>query len=85
MMYDPLTVLAGVDSLREKMFAPVDFEVDGVIHQVIGVSAVQHGVKNSAYVTKQLVTRFLGAIRLRGGRGRLVSVILEIEEGREEV
>lgn len=43
-IYDPMAMLAGVDELAPEFFRPQRFKVNGVTHQVIGLTPEEHGV-----------------------------------------
>lgn len=47
-LYDPATLVATIPNLREHFFAPFVVEVHGVEHMVIGVSAKNHNVRDTA-------------------------------------
>ncbi len=45
-LYDPVTLVAAIPTLREHFFSPYVAEVNGVEHHLIGLDAERHGVND---------------------------------------
>jgi hypothetical protein len=63
MLYDPLTMIAAIPELRERFFNPTAVQVNGTTHQIIGVDAVNHGVRDPKELVKFLSESLLEALR----------------------
>jgi len=63
-MYDPMTIMASVPSLRERFFEPFVIEgANGLRHEVLGVSTDQDGVKRPvAQLQRFMLNAFFQAI-----------------------
>lgn len=59
-MYDPMACVAAIPSLRARFFDPVRVPVNGVEHEIIGVSSQQTGIADEnglrAFVTRNTLT-----------------------------
>lgn len=58
-LYDPITLIAALPERASRFFNPVIVDVQGVEHQVIGLSKSLHGVRNPSDLTEFLVRCFL--------------------------
>lgn len=63
MLYDPLTLIAAVPELRERFFNPVQIEVNGTTHTIIGVDSTNHNVRNPKELVEFLASSLLEALR----------------------
>lgn len=61
--YDPINLLAGVDALHEQFFNPYEITVNDTAHQVIGLSAVNDGIRNAAALRDFMRDSVLNALR----------------------
>lgn len=43
-LYDPINAMAAVDALREHFFAPTKVKVNGITHEIIGISKQNPGI-----------------------------------------
>jgi hypothetical protein len=62
--YDPMNLVAGVDTLREQFYDPYAIEVKGVEHQIIGLTAENHGVRNPEVLRRYMQDGVLQALSL---------------------
>jgi tetratricopeptide (TPR) repeat protein len=58
-MYDPLTAVACVPSLREKYFVPCPWKIGNTEHLVIGLSGEQNGIKDQLMLEEDLISMVL--------------------------
>jgi Inosine-uridine nucleoside N-ribohydrolase len=61
-LYDPATLVATIPNLREHFFAPFVCEVHGVEHMVIGVSAKNHNVRDTAGLADFMKNMLVGSL-----------------------
>lgn len=61
-LYDPATLVATIPNLREHFFAPFVTEVHGVEHMVIGVSAKNHNVRDTAGLADFMKTMMVASL-----------------------
>ena len=59
MMYDPLTLLAGVPHFRDLFFKPVVKEVNETKHLIIGRSKTETGIKNPQGLQSCIISLFM--------------------------
>src|SRR5262249_19537207 len=62
-LYDPITAIAASPGLRKGFFEPVEVEVFGRKHSIIGLSNEQHGVRNPEDLRQFLISSMYEAVR----------------------
>lgn len=62
--YDPLNLIAGVDALHQQFFDPYVIEVNGVHHEIIGLTQSNHGVRDPAALQRYMRDGVLQALKL---------------------
>lgn len=62
--YDPLNMIAGIDSLHGRFFDPYNIEVNGTTHQVIGLTEADHGLRDPDALLQYMRQGVLRALRL---------------------
>ncbi len=64
-LYDPVTLIAAIPTLRETFFSSYVVEVNGAEHHVIGIDADRHGVTDPAYLALFMQRVMLESLRTR--------------------
>lgn len=64
-LYDPVTLVAAIPTLRELFFSSYVAEVNGVEHHVIGIDAERHGVIDPPELAAYLMTIMVESLRAR--------------------
>ncbi len=62
--YDPMNLVASSDELRERFYDPYHIEVKDVVHQVIGLTASNHGIRDKAGLRQFMSNGVTEALRL---------------------
>jgi len=79
-MYDPLTLCYAIPELRQRFFNPLEVEVLGTTHNIVGMSKEKHGILNAALLKQFLTNAFDNGCsltkpkRMRGGSASSVNI-----------
>jgi hypothetical protein len=61
-LYDPMTLIAAIPKLCRRFYDPTEVAVNGITHQIIGVSKKHHGVRDGKRLARYMTQRFLLAL-----------------------